>query len=175
MNASPRRARGFTLIELMIVVAIIGLLSSVALPVYKRATLRTRVAERATILQAMRTGIEDAYSRNQIPAPPGIAGAPNPAGAVGIEKRPFQNSIPGWREINLMVQGNCYYTYEFSAAEAAGNTLATYAMSAVGDLDGDGVQSTKQYVLQRGSGHWGVTFEYPNPGEEDDASPDRTF
>ena len=40
--------RGFTLIEVMMVVAIMGLLSSVALPQYQRAVLRARSAERDT-------------------------------------------------------------------------------------------------------------------------------
>jgi len=160
------RERGFTLIELMIVVAIVGLLSTVGIPVYKRATIRTRVAERATLMQAMRTGIEDAYSRGVVPAG-GLFGAANPAGALGPSKRVFQNGALGWRDINILVQGNTYYRYQFGALEAAGNVPAIYWVMAEGDIDGDGVPTQKQFVGQRITGHWTVN-EWPAAGEEDE-------
>jgi len=174
MSPARSHARGFTLIELMVVTAIIGLLASVALPVYKRATLRARTAERGTILQSMRTGIEDAFVRNLVPAG-GLHGNPNPAGVPGPGKRSFRNMNGDWALINIVIQGDTYYTYEFTAAEAQANAAATYSTSAVGDLDGDTVPSTKQYLLVRNDGRWSVVLEAPVAGQEDDLSPDRTF
>lgn len=174
MTAAQSRARGFTLIELMVVTAIIGLLASVAVPVYVRATLRARTAERGTILQSMRTGIEDAFVRNLVP-PGGLHGNPNPAGVPGPSKRAFRNMDGDWRLINVVVQGDTYYTYEFVAVEAQANTAAIYTMSAVGDLDGDTAPSEKQFVLARTDGRWAVQLEDPPAGQEDDLSPDRTF
>ena len=57
-----KKQKGFTLIELMIVVTIIGILASIAVPVYRDYTIRTRVGECASIYSTLKTETTRWYS-----------------------------------------------------------------------------------------------------------------
>ncbi|WOD12155.1 pilin [Pseudomonas sp. NyZ704] len=54
--------KGFTLIELMIVVAIIGILAAIALPAYQDYTIRAQAAEGPSLASGLRTSIAEFYS-----------------------------------------------------------------------------------------------------------------
>jgi len=70
MNKLPK---GFTLIELMIVVAIIGILASIALPAYQDYTVRAKLSEVILGMSACRTSVTEVYQTG----PTSLPGAGN--------------------------------------------------------------------------------------------------
>lgn len=56
--------KGFTLIELMIVVAIIGILAAIAIPAYQNYLIRSQVTEGLTLADGWKTGIAEMYAQN---------------------------------------------------------------------------------------------------------------
>ncbi len=54
--------KGFTLIELMIVVAIIGILAAIAIPAYQDYTIRAQVTEGLNLASAVKTGVAETFA-----------------------------------------------------------------------------------------------------------------
>ena len=61
---SPRISAGFTLIELMIVVAIIGILAAVAIPAYQDYTAKSQTAEGYTLLDGLKSAVVEDMSQS---------------------------------------------------------------------------------------------------------------
>ncbi|MBS0364430.1 MAG: pilin [Proteobacteria bacterium] len=69
--------KGFTLIELMIVVAIIGILAAIAIPAYQDYTIRSQVTEGLNLASAVKTSVAEYFAQNGT-WPIGLVGV-NPA------------------------------------------------------------------------------------------------
>jgi type IV pilus assembly protein PilA len=137
--------QGFTLIELMIVVAIIGILAAVALPAYQDYTKRAKMSEVVLAASACRTSITEIYQSGNASNPPGIngwgceagAGTSNPSvtskyvagvvtnadGAITVTAQGFNDSGIDGKKVTL-------------APLASANTLATFTGNAGSALYG---------------------------------------
>ena len=63
-NVGIKMQKGFTLIELMITVAIVGILAAVALPAYQDYTIRAQVSEAFPLADGVKTAMSEYYAQN---------------------------------------------------------------------------------------------------------------
>ena len=83
-RAAMSAQKGFTLIELMIVVAIIGILAAIALPAYQDYTIRAQVGEGPTLAAGAKNGVMDFWSdKGKFPTSNDSAGVSAKGSIVG--------------------------------------------------------------------------------------------
>ncbi|MGC8854990.1 MAG: pilin, partial [Halothiobacillaceae bacterium] len=63
MNVMKKAQHGFTLVELMIVVAIIGILAAVAMPAYQDYIARSQIAEAMNLASGLKTAVAEVYGQ----------------------------------------------------------------------------------------------------------------
>jgi len=147
-----QKPRGFTLIELMIVVTIIGLLASVAIPQYQRIVLASKRTERGVMIASMMKTMNDYWvSNGKFPGGGNtVTLLPNPPFPIDGSKQPFSSTLGRWGDLNWRPDGPLYYRYEVSGATTG--TTGTLFVTARSDLDHANGPSifTVTYTLEDG-------------------------
>jgi len=139
--------KGFTLIELMIVVAIIGILAAIAIPNFLRFQLKSKSSEGKVNIAAIRTAEESYLAEfgSYVPA------AVTPAAIPGTSKDPFVlGGITQFDQLGWSPEGSVFFQY---AVAVSGNL---YTVSAAADIDGDTIDQVWGYVKGYGATPTGV-------------------
>ncbi|MFP6607128.1 MAG: prepilin-type N-terminal cleavage/methylation domain-containing protein, partial [Myxococcota bacterium] len=141
------RREGFTLVELMIVVALIGVIAAIAIPGFISYQARARRAESYSNLSALsvsqktRVASTGSYfdSGNAFPDP-------TPYGGLGSTKMNWDtDSQTAFGALGWEPEGDVHYAYHSNATSACSCTVC-FTATAYGDVDADGRVSAVMYV-----------------------------
>ena len=138
-----KQNKGFTLIELMIVVAIIGILAAIAIPNFLRFQLKARSSEGKVNIAAIRTA-EVAYNSEFATY---VAAAASPA-AMPVGKVVYAPAVvgAGFDVLGWAPEGLVYFRYAVADNAAAGVPSTAYTASAQADIDVDAALQSWGYM-----------------------------
>ncbi|MBW2495070.1 MAG: prepilin-type N-terminal cleavage/methylation domain-containing protein [Deltaproteobacteria bacterium] len=135
---------GFTLLELMMAVAVIGVLAAIAIPLLTSYQLRSKSAEAKTNLGAIRVLEETYYSENQTYR----SANAEPAAVPGSVAVAFDGLTSDFQPLGFVPQGPVYFSYGVAVSDDG----AGFTADAAADIDGDGFVQYWGYSNPDGNG-----------------------
>ena len=142
MKKFHNRKGGFTLIELMIVVAIIGILAAIAIPNFLRFQLKAKSSEGKTNLAAIRTAEESYYSEFGVY----VSAFPTPATfgkniKIQFDNTPTNGINKGFDRLGWSPEGYVFFSY----AVGSNTGYSQFTATAAADIDADAAVQTWGY------------------------------
>lgn len=130
MNAQ----KGFTLIELMIVVAIIGILAAIAIPAYQDYIARAQATEAINLAGGLKTPVADMYGQN------GACPANDSAANAKLAGMPLDTTVTGKYVAKVTsaagAAGKCTITAQFINTTGVNTELKNRTVVLTGDFTG---------------------------------------
>jgi type IV pilus assembly protein PilA len=180
MMMKKKLQRGFTLIELMIVVAIIGILAAVAIPAFMDYMKKSKKSEAALQLNKIGKNAKTNYIENQTFALTdetggAVTAAQMPVAAAGCcaqgtttkDKNKCDSlgstwaADSGWAALNFQIDEPTLFTYTYD-----GTAGTEFVATAVGDLDCDSTAITYTMNGSSPDGNPAVTLTEPPPNSD---------
>jgi prepilin-type N-terminal cleavage/methylation domain-containing protein len=175
MKLFKQAKRGFTLIELMIVVAIIGILAAVAIPAFMDYMKRSKKTEASLQLNKIGKNSKRAYMENSqyvagsSAALPAAGTTGSCCGVSGTSGKNLNHciAVPAsftgdtvWTALDFEIDEDTLFVYSYTG------TATTYTATAVGDMDCDGTNITYKMTGTAVNGQPAYSLSEPAASED---------